>query len=508
MSRSEGEWKNLVVAGVITLGNVALIWSFRFLPLYDYPIWLFETKILREFFNPQFSYSTYYQVVATPVPNLMFTAFTWLLSWIVSLETAGKLFLTLCTVGFPWAFWYSMRRLSPNANPILAYLGFPYSFNLFMFGGHDYLLGLILLSCIVGYFIPRFSHLCLREWLLLSTALLVLYFTHAIPFAVAVLVFVGFSLSLERQRWRRLIAVSGAVLPSILAFGWYLTASPKLSEISGWSLLTVGRNALKPIFLFTKSYGIETFLPITFLNGLWLVLLLATVTQLVKVAWRNKLWDKGFLLPIIVSGLMVLLLPDNFLGVYQPGTRFTLPLVFLVLWSTVQVHLAQRLRLVLFAAAIAITLYNIYHFRGVDKQAHAFYDDLMAEVDLREPSYVIRFDWPAGTSILDKVSASVNPLSVVPYYVYTERGGVSWIHETGILKLKREYRQYAPALEGETIQQFYSSVVSVIDHLTFFKSIIVLGKGKEADSIVQKLEQLGFRSLRRRELWTILGAAG
>jgi len=36
-----------VAAGLLSLANLSLIWWFRFLPLYDYPIWLYEVRIIR-----------------------------------------------------------------------------------------------------------------------------------------------------------------------------------------------------------------------------------------------------------------------------------------------------------------------------------------------------------------------------------------------------------------------------------------------------------------------------
>jgi len=275
-------------------------------------------------------------------------------------------------------------------------------------------------------------------------------------------------------------------------------------DIRGAGLLAIGRNVLKPIFLFIKSYGIKSFLPITILNGLWAIGLLAVIVQLFKRSQAKKVWDKRFLLPAVASGLMMLILPDYFLGVYQAGARFALPFILFLTFSAVHVDVSQRFKIVFLGMALAVTLYNGFYFRKVNDQATAFYQDLVAEVEFAEPFYVLRLDWPAGTSIWDKGSASVNPLSVVPYYAYVQKGGVGWIHETGILKLKEEHRRYAPDLKGETPLQFYSSILSRIERFTFFKSIAVLGKGEKVDSIIRELEKLGFGLELSAGVWTIL----
>jgi hypothetical protein len=498
--------RKYVIAGVVlTVANVIFIWGFRFLPLYDYPIWLFETKVLHEFLRPDSSYHIYFELILTPIPNLTFTAFTYVLSWIVSLEAAGKLFLTLCVVGFPWSLWYCIRSLSPNPDPALAYIGFPYSYNLFMFGGHNYVLRLTLLLFMVGYSIPRFDRLSSKQWVLLSLGFLGAYFTHAIPWVLALLVFLCVSLSSQTERWRKFINVSVAVFPSLMAFGWYIAAVHLIGAPSGWSLASVVRNVLKPIFLFIKTYGIESPVPVTLLNVLWFAILMVVGVILGKACLVRKLWDKRFIVPTLVSGLMMLFLPDNFLGMWQSGARFVFPLLFFFFFVTLRVTISPKWKAVFLTVAFVVTIYNAFHFQKVDKQLTAFYGDLQAhEFNLTHSFYVLGFDWPADATIWDRGSASINPLFGAPYYASLEGRGLSWVHETGILKMKESFRRCIPDIRGETISEYHASVLAHVQALRFFKSVAVVGRGKETKDVIHALEKLGFSSKCTSEFWTLL----
>jgi hypothetical protein len=497
------DWKYLVVAGVLTIGNVALIWSFRFLPLYDYPIYLFLTKILCALSTGDISYSRYYQFVAIPTPNLAFTVFTWTLSWIVSIEVAGKLFLSLCVVGLPWSIWYSIRSLCPDSDPIQAYIGFPYSYNLFMFGGHNYLLGLVFLFCMIAYFVPRFHHMSSKQWLFLSLAFLVVYFIHVIPFGLAMFFFFNLALFSGSGRWRKLGNTMIALLPSLTLLAWYVMAIPPVAKPWTWGVISIGRNVLKPVFLLIKTYGIRTFVPLTLLNGLWFLVLVMMCWNLLRKCSVSKLWDKRFILPTLMTALLVIFLPDDFFGMWEGGARFVLPLMFFFLCLTLRVQLSPLSKMLFLMAMGIATLYNLDHFSKVDEQATLFYKDVKPEIGFEKPFFVVAFDWPAGRSIWDKGSASVNPLIVVPHYAYVECGGVGWIHES-FLKLREPYRAYNPHIEGPTIAEYYASVLSRIERFRFFKSVAVIGTGSEAEGVIRQLEKLRFERRLTHNIWTIL----
>ena len=78
------------------ISALALIWSYRFLPIPDYPDWIFEgsivTKLLRG--QPLASYSFKHY----PVPYSGTVAILGLLDLILAPEISGKLVLSLCVI--------------------------------------------------------------------------------------------------------------------------------------------------------------------------------------------------------------------------------------------------------------------------------------------------------------------------------------------------------------------------------------------------------------------------
>jgi len=131
------------LAVCLTGVGVGLVWSFRFLPLHDLPIWMYEVRILEELGQTGNEWAKYFLISFVPVPNLGLIAPLWLFHQVFSIEVAAKIYLSVCVATFPWSFWYGVRSISGRDTP-LGYLGFPYLLNLFVFSGQAYLLGLIM----------------------------------------------------------------------------------------------------------------------------------------------------------------------------------------------------------------------------------------------------------------------------------------------------------------------------------------------------------------------------
>jgi len=505
IERFKGIEKSLVAAVVISVMNVVLIWSFRFLPLYDYPIWLFEVHILRNFWIPEISLSEYFEIVAAPVPNLGFVLPAWLLSWIVSLEVAGKLILTLCVIGLPWSFWFVARSISNNMDASNAYLVFPYAFNLFFFGGHAYLIGLIVLNLAIAYFWPRLDNMTNRAWLMFSVVVLLSYLAHGIVFGITVISFLCFFLFKSREKWKTGKKFFIALVPSLAALVWYwVTRANDASVEPHWSLWNLGRNFLKAVFLFIKSYGIDNPLPLSILNLAWLIIVIFVLGRLLILSFKQHALDRRLIPPIVLMVLMILGLPDLLLGVYQPGPRFALPLLFFVVLLTIHTRLSVKWKWIFIGVALVVTVYNGYHFQRVNRLMTSMYNDVKSTVDFNQPLYVVGLDWPAHSGIWDIASASVNPLFGIPYYLHIENGGTNWIHETAILRMKHEYRFYKVGYRGRTVEEFEGTVIEGVEKLKPFKYVIINGRSSATRRIIRTLSVEGFRPRLRAPLWTIL----
>lgn len=100
------------------LTALALIWSYRFLPLSDYPDWVFEgtvvAKLLRGKALASYSFKRY------PVPYSGTVATLGLLDLILAPEISGKIVLSLSVILMALSSTYLLRSLRRDvANPLL-----------------------------------------------------------------------------------------------------------------------------------------------------------------------------------------------------------------------------------------------------------------------------------------------------------------------------------------------------------------------------------------------------
>jgi hypothetical protein len=425
-----------VAAGLLSLANLSLIWWFRFLPLYDYPIWLYEVRIIRGLAEPMFHEA--YELVKAPVPNLGFVAPVWVLSSVLPLEMCGKLLLSVCVVGFPWAVWYCVNKISGNVGRSVAYIGFPFAFNIYFYGGNAFLLGFIVTLLTLGYFIPRLERMSSGQWTALGVVLLITYFAHLLAFVLLLLALGGAILS-RQNVGTNIRSLLLALLPSLVSFGWYtLSALPPGDTAAEWSVWSLAQNVLKPVFLFVKSYGIPNALPLTALNLLWLGVLTSFVCVLAKSAHTAGILDRRFVLPAIVSIIGVLALPKSLMGVYEPGVRFGLPAVLFLVLLFSRAGIPAYWRVVFLIVAACVTFCNIFYFKNVDEQMSELYTDITTNVQLRDMSFrSMRFDYPPPRHVWDIGAASIDPLFGAVYYAALPTGGgEAWIFGTALLRAK------------------------------------------------------------------------
>lgn len=491
-----------LTAILITAANVMLVWAFRFLPLYDYPIWLYEVRIMRAIADPLFASA--FENVPAPVPNLGLVGPIWLLSFLMPLEVAGKSFLTLSVMGLPWSFRYCVSALSPVKESWAEYVGFPFSFCVYFFSGQAFLFGIMLLLLCTGYFLPRLNHPRRHYWLLLSCALLGLYFVHAIIVLLMFLVFVSAILTLE-SKLRPTISLLFASVPTLICLIMYALSfsTPETAE-GRWSLWILAQNVFKPLFIFTRSYGHSTSVPLSLLNVAWLCGVGYILTRAYLSARTEGALDKRFALPIGVALVLMLVLPGYFLGIVQAGSRFGLPLLLFAVLMTSRAHLRDAAKLFFLASATTVIVYNVFHFKRVDQQMTALYADLEIIVASRAPFGVTRFDWPADRSLRDIASTSIDPLYGSIYYLQLQRNGIGAIFGTSLLRVRDEFVYLKPTFGGRTREEFTAAAIRQKERFNGFRYLVLVGKNDELDMFATTMSQSGFHTVKRREYWTVL----
>ncbi len=505
MSVTKSENTSLTAGLFLTAANAVPIWLFRFLPLYDYPIWLFETRVLREYSNPVLEYWKQYEIVLAPIPNLGFLGITWLLSWLVSYEVAGKLFLTLCVTGLPWSFWYCVRSVSEDPQNTLAFAAFPFAFNLYFYMGNSFLFGLVLLFWIVGFFVPKLNSMSVVQWLFLSCLLFTSYLIHALSFGLTVFLLVSSIAFRKVGRGLTLVRFLFALLPSGAALVWYIGIGTRIpADQLTWGLWTVGQNILKPMFLFVKTWGIPNAVPLTLLNVGWLVILLAFVCTILVAAVRTKNLDVRFVFPALVCISLAFFLPRQVLGIDQIGARFVLPALFMLLLGISKYRVQKWWGRVFLGMSFIVLSYNAFHFYRTNQQSTDFAEDLHEFTFVNETMYLVHFDWSAWTGVGDIGSSSVNPLFGVPYYDKLIEPGTEAVHETSIVRMRKQ-----PAGEGIPFdwgerERFVESVIANAEALRAYDVVALVAEREIAQRVVTSLTAHQFSVLCVRDYWTLL----
>lgn len=82
----------------LTAGWLASIWILRFLPMDDYPTWIYAGRLFSELIRN--AAPSCYSLVPYPVPNTLFVGITGLLDLFVDPETSGKIFLSFSVLLF------------------------------------------------------------------------------------------------------------------------------------------------------------------------------------------------------------------------------------------------------------------------------------------------------------------------------------------------------------------------------------------------------------------------
>jgi hypothetical protein len=85
----------LLCAALGTLLSLAPIWSVRFLPMQDHPQHLFVSHVFNSFGQAEFDWPSHFERRVRVAPYSLHHLVLYGLSWLVGIETAGKLFVSL-----------------------------------------------------------------------------------------------------------------------------------------------------------------------------------------------------------------------------------------------------------------------------------------------------------------------------------------------------------------------------------------------------------------------------
>src|ERR1700687_4268055 len=109
-----GNILRLVTLLILAASLLVPIWSAAFPPLLDYPNHLARSFVLAHLGDPAFTFNRFYRADWGAYPYLGMDASLSILGRLLPIETAGRVFLSLCALALPGAAWFFLLRVNPG----------------------------------------------------------------------------------------------------------------------------------------------------------------------------------------------------------------------------------------------------------------------------------------------------------------------------------------------------------------------------------------------------------
>jgi hypothetical protein len=323
---------------VLAAALLAPIWVVAFPPLLDYPNHLARAFVVAHLNDPAFTFSKFYSADWGAYPYLGMDASLAVLGRLFPIDTAGRVFLSLCVLALPAAAWFFLRQVNPgeDATALWALL---VACNVFFLEGFlNFDLSLAGGFLAVGFWLRWLAKPGVTEWIVTLVAFTMLYFTHLLGFGIAGLVIIVF-LGFGRRPVRDWIWSGALALPGT---AFYLHSS------------RVGLGAQKVVFhgfsdkLDSLGMTLHGFSP-----ALDLISLAALAVWFFAAWWRNRefRWNKRWLGVAAFLFILFCAIP----WMWGEGSDLdirVLPVLFIVILAT-----ASAGRRVRWLAAIPLLLF-------------------------------------------------------------------------------------------------------------------------------------------------------
>ena len=115
----QNETKYILAAVVLLVLSLVPIWAGKYFPSQNGPGYMLIIKMFKEFHNPLYNYSSYYELHPFIIPYMLFNLIVYLLHHIFPLLIAEKIGLSIYAVLLPMSVFYFLKI----ANPGKTYLG-------------------------------------------------------------------------------------------------------------------------------------------------------------------------------------------------------------------------------------------------------------------------------------------------------------------------------------------------------------------------------------------------
>lgn len=471
---------------------ILFIWFYRFLPMQDYPDWLFQGFLFSELIKGQAIAD--YQIISVPVPNVISTLFIGLFSLFLHPEIAGKLFLTTYVFIFTFGSLYLINSLDPKKNSPISYLPFILIFSYpFFHGNINYIFSLGLLFLGTGYLVRRrHNPKHINIWII-SVFSLFIYFSHAISYC-AFLLFISIFIicNYKRSLLKKFLL---ALVPSLIMLLIYSIYNLTTFDITSGIdlrlptfLLSKLKSGYKYFCIFHSFYPFQDNYLIKWLSilnpGFYFGIFMICIYWL-RSTFKNVITDISLFITALIFIFIFCISPLCFVGIVDPGQRFLYPALWMILAciaplfnSKINPKIGQALKIIILVVFIFEAVFLFTYVGAISKRMEKVYMELKQN-KLGDNFYVINessFDYENYLQP-DHQAYHLLPLSPLPlspyhlplirlrYYINIEERTFAPIILRGMLSYKRRLKSL-------------SSVSSVVNLTDYPNCIVILGHRK------------------------------
>ena len=331
----------IAIAVILCAMLLLPIWIAEFPPLLDYPNHLARAFVLTHLHDPRFSFQQFYRSDWGLYPYLGMDASMAALARIFPIETAGRVFLSLCVLALPAAAWFFLRQAQPEAEAVSLW-SLLIAYNVFFLEGFlNFDLSIAVGLLALGFWLRWLARPGAGRWIAAVAAFTAAYFTHLLGFALAGLIVVAY-LALARRPLRDWLWSAALAVPGV---AFYLHSS------------RVGMSPDKIIF-----HGLDDKLDSLgmILHGYWQWLdwisLAALAVWFLAAWWRNPEfhWDRKWLIIAVFFFGLFWIIPWMWGQESSDLDIRVLPFLFVLIFATARVGKRARvlaaIPLLLFAA--------------------------------------------------------------------------------------------------------------------------------------------------------------
>lgn len=414
--------------------------SSKYLPLQDYPDWLYQASIIHNFNQPSSPYPEMFEINKYPVPNSSFVLVIAFFNTVFSPLVAGKLTLVIWLITMPLSYIYFYRSYQNN-NSVLQYIIFILLYNLrFYHGNISFLMSLPLLFFIFGILKRNINKLTSFNLVTLAMLLILIFISHFIGYVIAIIGLFAI-LKFENKRILRLSVKLIIILaPSLLLTLMYIanksTNHNELAFIMHISLL--GKLAsLFSTTCVTFSFDQEPLSYITYVKAIINVVVSFYIIFLVIKLFISVINKAIIVNEIIFLGgsliIIGLLLPTMFFYVTDADTRlFYIGILLLIPAINFKKALMNKTNIIFLTIILGtIGVINIVQIKYESNKYNRIINEAYNTIGPNKRVLAIMGDFIYGDQvsndlflsskfdlIVKRMVPQVNSLMRLPYYYY------------------------------------------------------------------------------------------